>query len=194
MKTVVFFPIPVMLVLAASPLFSESATGPEPLKLPPAREIPGITADDPFPLGCVDCHIQLPELNQDERISTWMAKWTEQVEPALLEKAHAVSPEGLVLNGIHPKATASLKNIPAACFACHDKLVKKAPPLAPLIHTIHLTGGEENHFLTLFQGECTHCHKLNRETGQWTIPSGPEVQAPAPGTEETLVPAPSPSE
>jgi hypothetical protein len=43
-----------------------------------------------------------------------------------------------------------------------------------MMHVIHLTGGEENHFLTAYQGECTSCHKLNTTTGQWTTPSAPE--------------------
>jgi len=28
--------------------------------------------------------------------------------------------------------------------------------------------------MTLFQGECTHCHKLDAMTGKWSMPSGPE--------------------
>ncbi len=27
-------------------------------------------------------------------------------------------------------------------------------------HVIHLAGGNENRFLTLFQGGCTHCHEF----------------------------------
>ena len=43
-----------------------------------------------------------------------------------------------------------------------------------MIHEIHLTGGDTNHFLTMFQGECTLCHKLDAKSGAWAIPSGPE--------------------
>jgi hypothetical protein len=46
--------------------------------------------------------------------------------------------------------------------------------VARMAHPVHLTGGDENHFMTLFQGECTHCHKLDRATGAWSIPSAPE--------------------
>lgn len=144
------------------------------MELPPARKIPGLTTDDKFPLVCVDCHIHMPELNKDERISSLMSKWNKKVESKLLDKAQAVAPNGVTLKGIHPMVPASLKNIPARCNACHSKTSKTASPLAALLHTIHLFGGEGNHFLTIFQGECTHCHKIDPKTGVWSIPSGPE--------------------
>lgn len=143
-------------------------------QLPPARKIPGLTIEDKFPNGCVDCHINMRDIKQDERISTLMSKWNENVEIKLLKKAQAVAPAGVTLKGIHPPASESLKNIPAACITCHSKTSRTAPPLAALLHTIHLTGGDDNHFLTIFQGECTHCHKMNATTGVWTTPSGPE--------------------
>lgn len=146
----------------------------EQMKLPPARKIPGLNADDKFLNGCVDCHINMPDIKQDERISTLMSQWNEKVELKLLKKAQAVASAGVMLRGIHPPAPASLKNIPAACATCHSKTSRTAPPLAALLHTIHLTGEDENHFLTIFQGECTHCHKMNAVTGVWTMPSGPE--------------------
>ena len=141
---------------------------------PPARKIPGITAEDTFPRGCVDCHINMPQINKDERISVLMAKWMKKVEPKLLKKAQAAAPEGVALKGVHPPVAGSLKNIPAGCMACHSRTSKAAPPFGAMLHAIHLTGGEDNHFLTIFQGECTYCHKLNAATGAWSIPSGPE--------------------
>lgn len=151
-----------------------TATADEQMKLPPARQIPGLTAEDKFANGCVDCHINMPDKKQDERISTLMSGWSKEADPKLLKKAQAVSPAGVKLKGAHPQVPASLKNIPAACAACHSKTSKTAPPLAALLHAIHLTGGGENHFLTIFQGECTHCHKFKAGTGVWTMPSGPE--------------------
>jgi hypothetical protein len=59
-------------------------------------------------------------------------------------------------------------------MTCHSKRSKTAPPLAALLHLVHFTGGDENHFLTIFQGECTYCHKFDTKTGVWKIPSGPE--------------------
>ncbi len=145
-----------------------------PKQFPPARKIPGLTSEDKFPNGCVDCHINMPDINQDERISTLMSRWTENVETKLLEKAQSVASD-IKLKGVHPPAKESLGDIPSACLNCHSSTSKNAaPPFAALLHLIHLTGGDENHFMTIFQGECTHCHKINVATGRWTIPSGSE--------------------
>jgi cytochrome c553 len=145
------------------------------MKIPPARKIPGLTTEDKFPNGCVDCHINMPHIKQDERISTLMSKWNKNVETKLLKKAQAVAQAGVTLKGIHPPAPESLKDIPAACITCHSKNTgTTAPPLAALLHVIHLTGGDDNHFLTIFQGECTYCHKMNVTTGVWMVPNGPE--------------------
>ena len=67
-----------------------------------APDIPGITAADPFPLGCVNCHINMPDKNKDARISTLMKQLEEEVAPGLLEKAQAASSPGLALAGKHP--------------------------------------------------------------------------------------------
>ena len=42
------------------------------------------------------------------------------------------------------------------------------------MHRIHLTGGDKNHYLTEFQGDCTNCHKLDQKTGAWSLGSGSE--------------------
>lgn len=175
MDTAVLFVLSLVFMSYAAPALSgEHANGADQMQLPPPRVIPGLTSEDKFPLGCVDCHINMPDRNQDERISTLMSKWTEKVETGLLNKAQAAAPAGVTLKGVHPQANQSLEDIPVGCLGCHSKTSKKVPPLAPLLHSIHLTGGEENHFLTIFQGECTHCHKMDKVTGNWLIPSGPE--------------------
>jgi len=138
---------------------------------PPARAIPGLNTEDRFRGGCVDCHVALPTM--DVRLSTLMAQWGEQVRPALLAKAQAAAPAGLALKGKHPGAPGALKQIPGSCLPCHGKTSKTAPPFAQMIHLIHLAG-EPNHFLAEFQGECTHCHKLDLASGHWSMPSGPE--------------------
>jgi len=161
----------VFAVLSVAGNRAAAQEGPAP---PPVRKIPGITVADPFPNACVDCHLNYEQMKLDTRFSTAMQSWSEAVEPALLEKAQASAPTGMVLKGKHPKVAGALADIPAKCLSCHGKGSKVAPPFASMIHRIHLTGGEENHFLTLFQGECTYCHKLNATTGQWTIPSGSE--------------------
>jgi hypothetical protein len=103
-----------------------------------------------------------------------MNAWTVKVEPGLLANAQATAPTGITLKGKHPAAAFALKNIPAGCLTCHSKKSTLAPPFAQLVHRIHLTGGEANHYLTVNQGECTYCHKLNAATGLWSMPSNPE--------------------
>lgn len=163
----------VTITLPFSGIYGQDEQGGE-QKLPPPRNIPGITSEDNFPNACVDCHMNYKEMNMDTRFSTLMQLWREKVDSTLLIKAQDAAPVGLILKGKHPNAPTKFNNIPAECLTCHKKDSKIAPPFASLIHRIHLTGGAENHFLTIFQGECTYCHKLNQTTGAWTIPSAPE--------------------
>ncbi len=142
---------------------------------PPAeRKIPGITADDPFPNSCVSCHINYVEMGMDTRFGTLMKRWNDAVEPSLVAKVKACAPSGITLKGKHPKVPKALEDVPAGCLKCHAKDSTTAPPFSCMIHVIHLTGGKENNFLTVFQGECTYCHKLDPSTGRWSMPSGPE--------------------
>jgi hypothetical protein len=156
-----------LLVLGAAP--AKPPGGPPPT--PPPRAIPGITAADQFPRACVDCHVNRPEIGLDVRLSTIMKDWAQQVDPGLLSRLQAA---GMQLNGKHPPVAGSFRDVPSACLKCHHPTSKSAPAFAQMMHVIHLTGGEKNHFMTHFQGECTHCHKLAQATGRWTIPSGPE--------------------
>jgi hypothetical protein len=139
-----------------------------------ARKIPGITTQDAFPRGCVDCHTNHYEMNLDARLISAMQRWNSKVEPALLAKAQGASANDAPLKGKHPLVPFALKNIPAACITCHSEKSILAPPFAQMMHSIHLTGGSENQFLKVYQGECTHCHKLNVSTGLWTLPTAPE--------------------
>jgi hypothetical protein len=130
-------------------------------------------AEDSFPRGCVDCHVNRPDIGMDVRLGTHMRQWTQQVDPQLLAKAQAVTPREVTLLGRHPAVPDALRNIPGSCLQCHSASPATAPPFAPLVHMIHLAG-EENHFVTLFGGRCVHCHKLDTGTGGFTIPSAPE--------------------
>jgi hypothetical protein len=137
------------------------------------RAIPGITAEDDFPAACVSCHTVLPD-GMDVRLSTLMQTWTAKVDSILLANARAAAPTGLTVVGKHPEVGKSLSSIPAGCLVCHGRSSTLAPPFGRLMHRIHLVGGEANHFMTLFNGECTYCHKFDAGTGEWSIPSGPE--------------------
>ena len=120
---------------------------------PKAPEIPGITVDDVEVNGCVDCH-RKADPEKDYRLSATLKK---------LEN--------------HPDVGASMKTIPNDCLTCHNESAAKSmgtEPLASMIHRMHLLGGKENQFITQYQGQCTHCHALNKETGEFSIKSGKE--------------------
>lgn len=136
--------------------------------------IPGITAPDQKPNACVNCHKNYPG-QFDGRLSTHVKEWASKgVDPHLLEKAQSTMPPGIKLSGKHPDVSAIVKVIPTDCLMCHSGSSPKVPQFRKLIHRIHLTGGEENHFLMNYGGTCTHCHKLDQDTGTWSIGSGTE--------------------
>ena len=135
----------------------------------------GAQAADPFPNACVSCHTLDKEKGQDHRLGTLMKAWAAgQVDPDLLARSRASMPAGVALKGRHPAAEDALEDIPSACLDCHDAGSKKAPPFTRLMHLVHLTGGTKNVYIGTFKGDCTHCHKLNGQTGEWSIPSGPQ--------------------
>jgi hypothetical protein len=136
------------------------------------RQIPGITARDQFPNGCVDCHIVVKD--GDMRLSTLMAAYAKTVPAPLLDKTRAATADPKRVKGVHPAVPNVKANIPQSCLAaCHKAGSTIAAPFATLMHAVHLTG-IPNRFVTQFQGECTHCHKMNPKTGAWRIPSAPE--------------------
>jgi hypothetical protein len=141
--------------------------------VPAVRQIPGITAKDAYPNGCVDCHVAAKD--GDMRLSVLLAKWTTAAPTALVEKAKAASADASKIKGKHLAIANAKANIPQTCLAaCHKKGSVIAPPFAQLMHLIHLTGGAQNRFLAVNQGECTYCHKLDQKTGTWKVASGPE--------------------
>jgi len=171
-------PIALLLCLTGMSVGADAAAQAGPPPGPPPRPIPGITAPDSFPNACVDCHVLYPDRGLDVRLSTLMARWRDQVEPRLLGLAQASAPGGRRLGGRHPDVTEALADIPNGCLECHGKDARRAPPFAALLHAVHLSGGAENHFVSIFGGECTYCHKLDQANGRWSVPSRPE-QAPA---------------
>lgn len=136
---------------------------------------PAAAAVDPYPNGCVDCHVVQKDKGGDQRLSVALKNWTTgKVDATLLAQSKASAPAGLVLKGKHPAADDALDDIPGACLDCHSVTSKKAPPFARLLHLVHLTGGTNNAFVTTYKSDCTTCHKLDSKTGEWSLPSGPE--------------------
>jgi hypothetical protein len=163
----------VALVLAAALAVTVTGQTPAASQTSASRQIPGITAKDVYPNGCVDCHVAGKD--GDIRLSTLMAKWTTAVPAALADKAKASSADPSKIKGKHLPMPNVKANTPQTCLAgCHKKGSTMAPPFAQLMHAIHLTGGGQNRFLSVNQGECTHCHKLDQKTGAWKMPSGAE--------------------
>lgn len=135
----------------------------------------GLAAVDPYPNGCVSCHALDKGSGADERLSVALKAWTAgKIEPTLFAKSKAAAPAGLTLKGKHPAAEDSLEDIPGACLDCHDAGSRKAPPFVRLMHLVHLTGGVNNAYVTTFKSDCMHCHKLDTQTGEWSMPSAPE--------------------
>jgi len=135
----------------------------------------GVAAVDPYPNGCVSCHVLDKGKGVDDRLSVGLKEWTAgKIEPGLLAKSKAAAPAGLTLKGKHPVADDSLQDIPGACLDCHDAGSKKAPPFVRLLHLVHLAGGVNNAYVTTYKSDCMHCHKLNTQTGEWSMPSAPE--------------------
>jgi hypothetical protein len=133
---------------------------------------PGPGAKDAFPNGCVDCHVAGKD--SDMRLSVLVATWATAVPPALVEKAKAASADPSKIKGKHPAVPAARTSLIQTCAgACHRKGSTIAPPFSQLLHTIHLVG-PGNRFLTVHQGDCTHCHKLDQKTGAWRLPTGNE--------------------
>jgi hypothetical protein len=160
-----------LIVVLTTAFFAFAQEGPPPQKLP---EIPGITTKDKTPYACVDCHKNYPERKMDARLSVILKKWQKEVDPKHLKKAQGVMESGFKLEGKHPNMEGLVKVIPDDCLMCHWRGAKKVPPFSKLLHAIHLVGGKDNHFMTMFQGQCTMCHKLDKSTGTWTIGSGTE--------------------
>ena len=144
---------------------------------PPLRAIPGITSDDQFPTACVGCHLNYQDMNLDTRLSTVMAAWSKKVDPEFLQIAQSLVDSDIILAGVHPEVDVVRQEIPAVCLNCHERGKDNPVPLVPFIHKVHLNNQGKAVFLSIFQGECTHCHKLDKATGQWSVPNAAEEQA-----------------
>jgi len=128
-------------LLAAVLGLTAAANAPTPL-------LPGITAKDEHPNGCVDCHVKVND-KQDYRLVNL---------PTLVKG--------------HPDISKIVKTLPNGCELCHNGK-GKAPKLSNVLHEVHFKGGAENHFVAFYQGQCLNCHQLNVSTGDMTVKSGP---------------------
>ncbi|HOY68100.1 MAG TPA: hypothetical protein PLP29_14520 [Candidatus Ozemobacteraceae bacterium] len=142
---------------------------------PAFPQIPGVTAPDQRPNACVDCHREYPDTKADYRLTTVLKHWETAVDPKYFAKGKAAAPAGVPLTGKHPDVREGVKTIPTDCLQCHRSDSTTVPPFSRLLHLIHLENSRENHFLANYGGQCTHCHKLDPETGHWGLGSGTAV-------------------
>ena len=162
----------IALVFTAALATAVAGQTPATSQTPAIRQIPGITAKDAYPNGCVDCHVAGKD--GDMRMSALMTKWTSAVSAALLERTKSASVDPSKIKGKHPSMPSAKLSVPQTCLGCHKHASTIAPPFDQLLHVIHLVGGSQNRFLSAYQGECTHCHKLDQKTGTWKVASGVE--------------------
>lgn len=109
--------------------------------------IPGITAEDTHPNGCTDCHRKV-SADRDYSLATEIAN--------------------MVKEGRHPRVSdRMLQDLPKQCITCHKPDSKY--PFGEIMHSAHLTGGADNHFITNYQGQCMHCHAMDPQTGSITV-------------------------
>jgi hypothetical protein len=111
--------------------------------------LPGITAKDENPNGCVDCHKNLGE-GKDYRVIAELAN----------------------VKG-HPKIDKIVKTVPKDCTMCH-KAGGKVPELNLVIHKVHYRKPAENVFVNVYKGACLNCHSLDADTGAMGVKSGPK--------------------
>jgi hypothetical protein len=148
---------------------------------PPAPQIPGITASDTHPNGCVDCHKPRLDIQRDYRLSTAIDEWTKgKIETDFVNIAKAVWPKAKI-TGKHPEVKDILSGakIPQTCQGCHAN--DSDQPLAPAIHLIHLSllpefTGTNTPFVSFYGGFCTNCHTLGERDGVIRIKSGNEAK------------------
>ncbi|OGF56243.1 MAG: hypothetical protein A2Z21_02915 [Candidatus Fraserbacteria bacterium RBG_16_55_9] len=136
-------------------------------------QIPGITATDERPNGCVNCH------KDSFKLSTIIGGWASAgASQEIVSLVKAAWPEATV-SGKHPDVAAMVasQELPTFCLNCHSADSKM--PLSRDLHLVHFTGGAENGFLTNFGGFCTNCHLINLDTtkppaGTMTTKTGKE--------------------
>lgn len=100
---------------------------------PPA--IPGLTAPDKLPNGCVSCHVQSAP-DKDYRISAELKK----------------------IKG-HPDVSKIVKSVPDGCLVCHKE--GSANNFNKVIHNVHLR--KDSYYIVEFQGNCLNCHAYTPE-------------------------------
>jgi len=162
--------VAVVLVLYLAAADVACAEQPDRVAIP---SVPGLTSPDTHPEACVSCHIRMDDIGVDARLSVALGEWERSVPAKVMKIAEDAMGSAKDLKGQHPSVALPLEDVPFSCISCHAA-TSSAPPFGRLIHLAHYRGGDENHFLSIFRGECTLCHKMDPTTGVWRIPRGSE--------------------
>ena len=77
---------------------------------------------------------------------------------------------GALLSGLgHKNVDNMVETVPTDCLECHSE-DGGFPPLYEFIHPAHYAA--DSGFMTEFEGNCTHCHAMDMDTGEVSVKSG----------------------
>ena len=110
--------------------------------------LPGVTVDDDYPNGCVDCHGKSNDGGQ-----------------VLINAA---------LKNVkkHPPVDKMVKKVPDDCLKCHKEGAKSGA-MREFTHKTHFSKGKDSLFVSNYNGECLNCHSIDLGTGAISVKSGP---------------------
>ncbi len=70
----------------------------------------------------------------------------------------------------HVDIAGKVNNVPGDCKSCHDGDVMDG--IGNVAHWTHFDKGSANEFVSKHGGECTHCHKMDTQSGEVSVKSG----------------------
>jgi hypothetical protein len=111
-------------------------------------KVPGVTAKDPFPQGCVSCHVKLPD-GRDVRLNN-----------------------AIKLVKGHPDIAKIVAVVPTDCKKCHFAGGEKG--LEKILHKMHYGKQEKSIYVQEFGEGCLNCHTVALKTGKMTVKSAPK--------------------
>ncbi len=142
-------------------------------KFPVPDKIPGVTAADPAPRGCVDCHTKDKADDPLAKLSVLMDAYNKRGAPASVKAAaqvaiKAAGGDPAKITGKHPTGGAMFKgqDLPKACLQCHSGDGKSIPRLDAMLYLLKYADFKDGKFVTpattdfvkKLGGWCTACH------------------------------------
>ena len=109
--------------------------------------LPAEETADAFPDGCVSCHV--------DRTGT------------IDMRLH------VLLREIGHPDVSRVRRVPRDCLRCHrPDEDSDDPPLSALVHEIHYDIPTANSFVTIYEGECGRCHRMDPDEGEAHVKIG----------------------